>query len=98
MSHIEPKCDAARDPRGTYVRTERDERLERALDLMLSRTEQPHLEGRCLVLVGESGAGKTRALDRLFRKRLPDYDSAQCSLVSMTMPSPATVRVWGRTV
>lgn len=52
-------------------------------------------EGRILVLTGESGAGKTRALKRLFRKR---HDKLGGRLLSITAPSPCTLMQLGRTL
>ncbi|GJE02331.1 ATP-binding protein [Methylobacterium isbiliense] len=52
-------------------------------------------EGRILVLTGETGAGKSRALKRLFRKR---HNELGGRLLSITAPSPCTLMQLGRTL
>lgn len=56
-------------------------------------------EGRALAIIGGSGTGKSRTLDRHFLKREefagygdPDSD---CMLISLTTPSPCTLRLLG---
>ena len=93
-----------------YVTTERDERLENAINELISvnaRHTQAmidtdgHLvgrlaEGRTAWLLGESGAGKTRSLERIFG-RIPQFanyrtDRGATPLVSVIVPSPFTLR------
>lgn len=50
-------------------------------------------EGRILVLTGETGAGKSRSLKRLFRHRRGDVEQV---LVSVVAPSPCTLMQLGR--
>lgn len=50
-------------------------------------------EGRILVLTGESGAGKSRSLKRLFRQRRETVNGV---LVSIVAPSPCTLMQLGR--
>lgn len=59
-------------------------------------------EGRALTVTGASGAGKTRTLERHFFKReefagYGDRDS-DCILVSVSTPSPCTLRLLGMEV
>ena len=50
-------------------------------------------EGRILVLTGETGAGKSRSLKRLFRQRREQVEQV---LVSVVAPSPCTLMQLGR--
>ncbi|GEP01726.1 ATP-binding protein [Methylobacterium haplocladii] len=50
-------------------------------------------EGRILVLIGETGAGKSRSLKRLFRQRREIVEEV---LVSVVAPSPCTLMQLGR--
>lgn len=52
-------------------------------------------EGRILVLTGETGAGKSRSLKRLFRQRRQTVEKV---LVSIVAPSPCTLMQLGRTL
>lgn len=98
-----------------YLGTERDKRLTEQINNMLdsfllaedaaktnSRRVGRLREGRALTVIGESGAGKSRMLDRHFLNRQefagygdPDSD---CVLVSVTTPSPCTLRLLGMSV
>jgi len=59
-------------------------------------------EGRALTVVGAPGTGKSRTLDRHFLKReeFAGYGnpSADCMLISVTAPSPCTLRLLGMSV
>lgn len=50
-------------------------------------------EGRILVLTGDTGAGKSRSLNRLFRQRRQTVEEV---LVSIVAPSPCTLMQLGR--
>lgn len=50
-------------------------------------------EGRILVLTGETGAGKSRSLRRLFRQRRENVEGV---LISIVAPSPCTLMQLGR--
>lgn len=88
----------------TYITSGRDKQLagqfDRLLDgAMVSRPSVPgkRFEGRALVIVGESGAGKSHAIRYLFEKRpsLAQYDSEMgkmMPLVSVIAPSPCTLK------
>lgn len=54
-------------------------------------------EGRALVLLGESGAGKTRALSRHFLENpaFAPSENGDIPVVSVTAPSPCTLRQLG---
>lgn len=88
--------------RSKNVRTERSGVVEQAVQSLVDRMAAPPdmQEGRALVLVGESGAGKTWALDRIFRKNpaFPGYGKANsgCPLVSIDVPAPCTLKQLGR--
>lgn len=56
-------------------------------------------EGRPLLVLGESGSGKTRSLLRIFKKRA-DFEgygdrNSDCPLVSIDVPSPCSMRMLG---
>ena len=97
----------------SYVATDRDKRLEkelnRLIDAMLlaesaigKRRVGRLREGRTLAVVGESGVGKTRALERLFhtREEFTGFGDplSDCLLISVTAPSPCTLRLLGMSV
>jgi hypothetical protein len=99
-----------------YFTTPRDRLLEAELDnlvdaFLLSQDALENgatrrvgrlREGRALTVIGESGAGKSRSLDRLFLKRaeFAGYgdQNADCMLISVTAPSPCTLRLLGMSV
>ncbi len=59
-------------------------------------------EGRALAIVGGSGTGKSRTLDRHFLKReeFAGYGdpNSDCLLISLTAPSPCTPRLLGMSI
>lgn len=96
-----------------YITTPRDKILEAELDGLidsfllaqdateegLSRQVGRLREGRALTVTGQSGAGKTRTLERHFLKReefagYGDRD-ADSILISVSTPSPCTLRLLG---
>ncbi|QRM31345.1 ATP-binding protein [Microvirga sp. VF16] len=99
-----------------YITTPRDKILEaeldglidsfllaqEATDASLSRQVGRLREGRALSVTGQSGAGKTRTLERHFLKReeFTGYgdQNANCILVSVSTPSPCTLRLLGQEV
>ncbi|MGO4389077.1 ATP-binding protein [Microvirga sp. 2YAF29] len=99
-----------------YITTPRDKILEAELDglidsfLLAQQAVDDGLprqvgrlrEGRALTLTGQSGAGKTRTLERHFLKReeFNGYGdrNADCILVSVSTPSPCTLRLLGMEV
>jgi type II secretory pathway predicted ATPase ExeA len=94
-----------------YVRTDRDpivsEGVQFLIERMLTRAD-PNLpaspenarEGRALVVVGESGAGKTTILERALgaHPAFPGYGvrGSKCSLVSLDVPGSCTLKQLGR--
>lgn len=93
-----------------YVRTPRDNLLWEEVDDLLQKMsmrpdpDRPHAhdnrpEGRALVVVGETGAGKTTALTRLFKRHpaFPGYGkvSSGCPLVTVRTPSPCNLAQLG---
>lgn len=97
----------------TYLRLERDELFAANLKFVcdgLTTREDPNAdlsgenrgEARALVVVGASGAGKTRLLTRHFSRHpgFPGYGvpSANCPLVSVTVPSPCSLKQLGRVI
>lgn len=95
----------------TYLGGERDQTLADAIDRVIEATTRDAdgpchetrvgrlAEGKILALVGRSGAGKTRALERVFSRRseLVGYDDvdADSALVSIKAPSPCTLKQLG---
>mgnify|MGYP001045739643 CR=1 FL=1 len=59
-------------------------------------------EGRALTVLGNPGAGKTRALERLFltRQEFAGFGNrdSDCLLVSVSTPSPCTLRLLGEKI
>ena len=90
-------------PRYEELRVSVDGFLEQTLELR-RRSESAMSkrvgEGRALVVVGESGEGKTRSLTRLFATHasLPNYGvlGGACPLVTVQAPSPCTLQQLGR--
>lgn len=96
-----------------YFGTERDKTLDEELSLLIDafleadsvedsrRVGRLH-EGRALTVTGASGAGKSRALERLFIKReeFLGYGNKEsdCPLISVTAPSPCTLRLLGESI
>lgn len=96
-----------------YFYTARDRLLEAELDLLIDSflvaegvtSSQPShgvgrlREGRALTVIGGSGTGKSRALDRHFLKRgeFEGYGdpNSDCMLISVIAPSPSTLRLLG---
>lgn len=96
-----------------YFGTERDKILDDELSLLIdsfleaeavedSRRVGRLREGRALTVTGVSGAGKSRALERLFMKRdeFLGYGKKEsdCPLVSVITPSPCTLRLLGEEI
>lgn len=96
--------------RSQYIETERDRSLRQEFDRLIdsqSIRANPALsnalrEARGVCLVGASGAGKTAAVARLFRKHpaLPGFGSTAhgCPIVSISAPSPCTLKQLGRSL
>lgn len=98
-----------------YLGTARDKQVGEEIDTMIdsfllaeeaARTNARRVgrlrEGRALTVIGESGAGKSRTLDRQFltREEFTGYGDREmdCVLVSVTAPSPCTLRLLGMNV
>ena len=99
-----------------YVGTPRDKVLDAELDNLIdafllaqdaaqgdaTRRVGRLREGRVLTVIGGSGTGKSRTLDRHFLKReeFAGYGdrNADSILVSVTAPSPCTLRLLGMSV
>jgi hypothetical protein len=94
-----------------YIRTHRDDKLVAGLKFLIERTvtradptspasRKNCREGRALVVVGDSGAGKTTSLERLFQDHpaFPGYGTlgSGCPLVSIDVPGPCTLKQLGR--
>jgi type II secretory pathway predicted ATPase ExeA len=82
-------------------RHEEHQRLETAFNRLLEyrRAENgqtPLSEARGLALIGDSGSGKTTAINRLIAKHpsliLPQQDQLVAEVVSFKVPSPATLK------
>ena len=96
-----------------YFGTERDKLLDEEISILIdsflevegaegSRRVGRLREGRALTVTGASGAGKSRALDRVFlrREEFTGYGrpESDCLLVSVTAPSPCTLRLLGESI
>jgi len=95
--------------KGRYVDTDWDDDLRRVFNNLLRTvvTRRVHKgqampdrrETRALVVVGEAGTGKTESLRHLFltHPSLPGYDriGSGCPLVTVTVPSPCTLKTLG---
>jgi len=108
--------DVMKNVLAAYFTTPRDRLLEAEVDNLVdafllsqdalesdaSRRVGRLREGRALTVIGESGAGKSRSLDRLFLKRAEfagyGNQNADCMLISVTAPSPCTLRLLGMSV
>jgi hypothetical protein len=92
--------------KGMYIETERDEGLARHLKrlaLNAAIRQHPNLPhaannrapGKGVVVVGQSGAGKSRLMQRTFRNNplFPNYGVADawCPLISIQAPAPCTL-------
>ena len=84
-----------------YLKTARDNELEWELislvEASLSSSDGGESEGRALMVIGEAGVGKSRALRRAFDMR-GELRSAEDSspLVRIIAPSPCTLKQLGR--
>jgi len=88
----------------SYLKTARDGELEAELERLIDTSSLilhgRRAEGRALVVVGQSGAGKTHAIRRLIESRrelLPENLPLGMSMpiVSITAPSPCTLKQLG---
>ncbi|TGS46245.1 MULTISPECIES: ATP-binding protein [unclassified Mesorhizobium] len=92
-----------------YFKTPRDQLLEAEVDWLLDSYQRVHsrraegksrvgrlAEGRIVSVLGESGAGKTRSLQRLFasRRELADLEKGGSS-ITVIAPSPCTLKQLG---
>lgn len=97
----------------TWILTERDDAIKSEVDRLLksafSRFADRRLkqstranETRCLALTGESGAGKSSLLERIFAKHpaLINFgvEGEPCPLISVSAPAPSTLGGLGREV
>lgn len=59
-------------------------------------------EARAVALIGASGSGKSTAIARLLRTTpglvLRDHDQERCDVISLMVPSPATLKSVGRAI
>ncbi|MEI8443910.1 MULTISPECIES: ATP-binding protein [unclassified Mesorhizobium] len=98
-----------------YIGHKRDQLLEAEIDRLIESCEMSKAigpehssrvgrlaEGRILAVMGKPGAGKTRALERVFRKREEFWGSSHgqenSHLISVKAPSPCTLRQLGNTL
>jgi hypothetical protein len=81
-----------------YIQTLRDRKLSeemmRWVDTTLASVSGPRPEGRILAVIGNSGAGKTWAIERAI-KSIPEFKS---SILSVTAPRPCTLKQLGREI
>lgn len=96
-----------------FLETERDHTFAKRFEWLLTNLamradpDKPfgpgnRREARCLVVVGRSGAGKTRMLTRAFDKHptFPGYGDpgSDCRMVTVSLPSPCTLLQLGRQI
>jgi hypothetical protein len=96
--------------RGRYVRTDSDDILRKAFDALFRKDEaeavipEPALfgieqEARGIIVTGETGAGKSTLLRRLLSQHpaFPGFgvEGAECRILSLRVPSPATLKSQG---
>lgn len=88
-----------------YIDNDNDDALKSAVEQLMGASTAEHygerVDGRSLMVIGETGVGKTEALKRLFRERedLRPYDTdvgSMLPLVSFEAPSPCTLGQFGR--
>jgi hypothetical protein len=97
--------------RAKYIRSNRDAALEEGVDFLIERivtrrnpdgaaTDANRREGRALVVLGESGAGKTTAVTRVLSRHLafPGYGvkGSGCLLVTVSVRGPCSLKQLGR--
>lgn len=95
-----------------FISQKRDEDLRALINNVFGSTLYPQdvpedcgssrPEARCIVVTGESGAGKTRALTQIFQRHpaLEGYGSREltCTLLSSSAPSPCTPLQLGHSI
>ena len=96
-----------------YIARDQDEKLLNNVDFLingllmradpkLSNFANNRREARALVVVGESGAGKSAACRRIFGRHeaFPGYGvvGSNCPLASISVPSPCTLKQLGRKI
>lgn len=89
--------------RAFHLASRRDADLDERLEYMFARNKDDDpdaqtVEARAIVLVGETGAGKTRAIKRFLRKRFPNYKKPGCVVASIKVRAPCTLASLGRLV
>ena len=97
--------------RAKYISSDRDSELEKAVDHLIERTlgrANPGLpasmslqpEARALAVVGNSGAGKTTGIERLFARHpaFVGYREPGCALISVTVSGSCTLTTLGRLI
>ncbi len=97
--------------RSRYISSARDRELEKAVNYLIERTiwratpgapvsATVRPEARALVLIGNSGTGKTTALDWLFARHpaFPNFRQPGCILISVRVPDSCTLRTLGRLI
>ena len=87
------------DLKTRFIKTDSYRKLETEFDRLLRYRKAEQASGTCreargLVVIGESGAGKTTSLRRLFERHpdltLMNAETIQADVVSLSIPSPAT--------
>lgn len=91
--------------RKSYIRTDNDDTIGAAIDQLfaggIAEVHGDRADGRALMVVGETGVGKTHALKRQFRLReeFQPYETefgTMMPLVSFEAPSPCILKEFGR--
>ncbi|MEE9452998.1 MAG: TniB family NTP-binding protein [Paracoccaceae bacterium] len=86
-----------------FAKTERFDDLEQQfLRLKAKRLVEINLgqtsEARGFALIGASGTGKTTAINKLLSLHDAPNDDAACQVISLSVPSPATLKYVGQTI
>lgn len=102
---VQKRAELSTMLRKSYVLTDNDDAIGDAIDQLfaggLAEVHGDRADGRSLMVVGETGVGKTHALKRQFRlrKELQPYDTEfgqMLPLVSFVAPSPCILKEFGR--
>lgn len=98
--------DAIAQLRAHFVSTDRYTAIDDQFQLLLQKRRADIREGRttearCIALIGSSGSGKTTAIERLCRLNAASSKQRKndiSEVVSLRVPSPATLKFVGQTI
>ncbi len=94
-----------------YIKSPRDHQLREMFDWLIARGNlrvmpnqtgdgKRRVEGRVVAVPGQSGAGKTTAIERMLAQHpdLPDFGKPSCPVISVTTPGSCTLKTLGRAI